>query len=451
MLGIRTEIDRLVVDLATRLATARCETLETAIAEGLAGAATALGLDRAFLWQEELTSIPSVASKLEAGEGFSYTRVDEISDATARASLLRSGLYSAAFVPVATAATPAGSRALVLGSETPTQWPADLLAQMRLMAGVFGQALARASTANALQHALGELRELRVERIDSLPPARARHGSHPRSKCRDVQRAMAQVELVASMPSTVLLLGETGVGKEVFADAIHALSPRHKREMIRVNCSAIPSGLIESELFGRERGAYTGATTRQIGRFEAANQSTLFLDEIGELSPEMQVKLLRVLESRVIERLGSTKSIAIDVRIIAATNRHLESAVHEGTFRADLFYRLNVFPIALPPLRRRVEDIPVLAWQFIDEFSEKCGKRIDALSRRSLDELLRYSWPGNIRELRNVIERSVIRTTGTTLVLSMPDAATDPLPRDVLAAGHEREVAAAPHLRIVEG
>ena len=160
--------------------------------------------------------------------------------------------------------------------------------------------------------------------------------------------------------------------------------------MIRVNCSAIPSGLIESELFGRERGAYTGATTRQIGRFEAANKSTLFLDEIGELSAEMQVKLLRVLESRVIERLGSTKSIAVDVRIIAATNRNLESAIQAGTFREDLFYRLNVFPIVLPPLRKRAEDIPVLAWQFIDEFSKKCGKRIDALSKRSLEELLRY-------------------------------------------------------------
>ena len=146
------------------------------------------------------------------------------------------------------------------------------------------------------------------------------------------------------MPSTVLLLGETGVGKEVFADAIHALSPRHKRQMIRVNCSAIPSELIESELFGRERGAYTGATTRQMGRFEAANRSTLFLDEIGELSPEMQVKLLRVLESRVIERLGSTTSIAVDVRINAATNRNLESAIHAGTFREDLFYRPQRLP-----------------------------------------------------------------------------------------------------------
>ena len=442
MLEILTEIDRLVVDLATRLATARCEALENAIEEGLARTATALGLDHAFLWQEELASIPSVASKLETGEGFSYTRVGEIPDSADRKTLLRSGLHSAAFVPVVTAAAPEGSRALVLGSETPTQWPSAFLAQMRLLAGVFGQALARASTSNALERALRELRELRVELVDSRPPAGVRHGSRSKSKCRDVQRAMAQVEQVASMPSTVLLLGETGVGKEVFADAIHALSPRHKRQMIRVNCSAIPSGLIESELFGRERGAYTGATTRQMGRFEAANRSTLFLDEIGELSPEMQVKLLRVLESRVIERLGSTTSIAVDVRIVAATNRNLESAIHAGTFREDLFYRLNVFPIVLPPLRKRVEDIPVLAWQFIDEFSEKCGKRIDALSKRSIEELLRYPWPGNIRELRNVIERSVIRTTGATLVLSMPDAVTDPKPLDVLAAGHERGVAA---------
>ena len=182
--------------------------------------------------------------------------------------------------------------------------------------------------------------------------------------------ALSQIDQVAQTPATVLLLGETGVGKDVFAQALHELSPRGHRQMIRVSCAAIPSALIESELFGRERGAFTGALTRQIGRFEAAHQSTLFLDEIGDLPAEVQVKLLRVLQERVIERLGSVQPIKVDVRIIAATNRNLEQAVRDKTFREDLFYRLNVFPIVVPPLRERVEDIPALAWEFVDEFSK---------------------------------------------------------------------------------
>src|SRR6185369_15155058 len=183
-----------------------------------------------------------------------------------------------------------------------------------------------------------------------------------------IQQVLAQIDQVAPTPATVLLLGETGTGKDVMAQAIHDLSPRRQRQMIRVSCAAIPTSLIESELFGREKGAYTGALSRQIGRFEAANQSTLFLDEIGELPAEVQVKLLRVLQERVIERLGSTQSVKVDVRIIAATHRNLEEAVEQKAFREDLYYRLYVFPIIVPPLRERVEDIPGLVWSFIDEF-----------------------------------------------------------------------------------
>ncbi len=235
-----------------------------------------------------------------------------------------------------------------------------------------------------------------------------------------IKRALAQVEQVAPTPATVLLLGETGAGKEVFAQAIHDLSPRHHRHMVRVSCAAIPPALIESELFGRERGAYTGALSRQIGRFEAANQSTLFLDEIGDLPLEVQVKLLRVLQERVIERLGSTQQIKIDVRIITATNRNLEQAVTDGSFREDLFYRLNVFPIVVPPLRERVDDIPGLVWAFIDEFSRLFGKSIESVSKDTLHELQGYSWPGNVRELRNVIERAVILANGPHLTVQAP-------------------------------
>ena len=241
------------------------------------------------------------------------------------------------------------------------------------------------------------------------------------SESSTIRQALAQAERVAPMPSTVLLLGETGVGKELFAQAIHEMSPQSQRPMIRVSCAAIPSTLIESELFGHERGAFTGAVMRQIGRFEAANQSTLFLDEIGELSPEVQVKLLRVLQERVIERLGSTQPIKVNVRIVAATNRDLERGVADGSFREDLFYRLNVFPITIPPLRERVEDIPALAWTFINEISKSLGRTIDSIASESMRQMQRYPWPGNVRELRNVIERAVILATGTRLVVSLPE------------------------------
>jgi transcriptional regulator with GAF, ATPase, and Fis domain len=240
------------------------------------------------------------------------------------------------------------------------------------------------------------------------------------SRSEGIRRVFDKAHQVAPTNATVLLLGETGVGKEVLAQAIHDGSPRRGQPMIRVSCAAIPTTLIESELFGHERGAFTGAVARKIGRFELADKSTLFLDEIGEVPLEVQVKLLRVLEEREIERLGSTRSFKIDVRIIAATNRDLQQAVNDGTFRRDLFYRLNVFPIRIPPLRERVSDIPALAWKFIDELSPRIGRRIESISRESLRELERYSWPGNIRELRNIIERAMIVAKGPVLTPQVP-------------------------------
>jgi len=233
---------------------------------------------------------------------------------------------------------------------------------------------------------------------------------------------LEQIDSVAQTTATVLLLGETGTGKEVFAQAIHRASARHVRPMITVNCGAIPAALIESELFGRERGAYTGALARQIGRFEMANGSTLFLDEIGDLPLEAQVKLLRVLQDRVIERLGGGQPIKVNVRIIAATNRNLEQAVADRTFREDLFYRLNVFPITVTPLRDRIDDIPALVWSFVDEYSTALRRPIESISKESLAALQRYSWPGNVRELRNVIERAMILVKGPRLVVAPPTA-----------------------------
>lgn len=236
-----------------------------------------------------------------------------------------------------------------------------------------------------------------------------------------IRGALAQVEQVAPTPSTVLLLGETGTGKELFASAIHELSSRKSRLMIRMNCAAIPAPLIESELFGREKGAYTGAVSKQIGRFEMAHGSTLFLDEIGDLPMDIQVKLLRVLQEKSLERLGNPRPIAVDVRIIAATNKDLEKAVHDGKFREDLYYRLNVFPITVPPLRDRREDIPLLTWAFVEEFATMLGKHVDAIPQSTMDILVRYSWPGNIRELRNVIERAMILATDSKLRVQVPN------------------------------
>jgi formate hydrogenlyase transcriptional activator len=245
-------------------------------------------------------------------------------------------------------------------------------------------------------------------------------------KSEAIRSVLTQVHQVAPTGSTVLLLGETGVGKEMFAQAIHDASPRRHRPMIRVSCAALPTTLIENELFGHERGAFTNAVARQVGRFEAANGSTLFLDEIGELSQETQVKLLRVLDGRIIERLGGHGSIKVDVRIIAATNRNLAEAVTNGVFREDLFYRLNVFPIIIPPLREREEDISPLAWAFVEELSRTFGKKIEMIASRSLTDLQRYPWPGNVRELRNVIERAMILATSSTLTPAVPRVRSSP-------------------------
>ncbi|MBW1848536.1 MAG: sigma 54-interacting transcriptional regulator [Deltaproteobacteria bacterium] len=224
-------------------------------------------------------------------------------------------------------------------------------------------------------------------------------------------------KMVAKQDTSVLILGETGTGKELIARAIHNISQRKDRAMIKVNCAALPATLIESELFGREKGAFTGALSRQVGRFEAADGSTIFLDEIGDMPLEMQAKLLRVLQDGQFERLGSAESVTADVRLIAATNHNLEQEMRAGRFRQDLYYRLSVFPITVPPLRERRGDIPLLVWSFVREFGESMGKSIIEISKKAMDTLKSYSWPGNVRELKNIVERAMILSTGTTLHL----------------------------------
>lgn len=237
-----------------------------------------------------------------------------------------------------------------------------------------------------------------------------------------MKAVMEKVQKVAGTDSTVLVHGETGTGKELAARAIHKLSRRASNPMIRVNCAAIPKTLIESELFGHEKGAFTGASSTRIGRFELADGSTIFLDEIGELPADMQAKLLNVLELQEFERVGGTKTLHVDVRVVAATNRDLAAEVREGNFREDLFYRLDIFPIEMPPLRQRREDISMLVWAFVQELSVKMGKIIETIPQKSMDQLQYYPWPGNVRELRNVIERSMILTTGKVLHVEMPQS-----------------------------
>jgi len=235
------------------------------------------------------------------------------------------------------------------------------------------------------------------------------------SKSKNFHKVLQQLEKVASTDATVLILGESGTGKELLARAVHNISNRSKRPLIKINCATLPANLIESELFGHERGAFTGAMERKIGRFELADGGTIFLDEIGELPVELQAKLLRVLQEGEFERLGNPKTIKVNVRLIAATNRNLQQAIEKKEFREDLFYRLNVFPIVSPPLRNRKEDIPLLIKHFVKKYEGKMGKEIKNIPDKVVDALMQYDWPGNIRELENLIERALILTNTSTL------------------------------------
>jgi two-component system, NtrC family, response regulator HydG len=227
-----------------------------------------------------------------------------------------------------------------------------------------------------------------------------------------LQEVLETVKQVAPTPSTVLIRGESGTGKELIARAIHHASPRAAKAFVRVNCAALASGVLESELFGHEKGSFTGAINRKLGRFELADGGTLFLDEVGDLSPEIQVKLLRVLQERELERVGGTETLKVDVRVVSATNRHLEELMQDGLFREDLYYRLNVFPILVPPLRDRLDDVERLATHFVARFATRCGKKVTGMSSEAIAKLGTYSWPGNVRELENVIERAIILSRG---------------------------------------
>jgi len=241
----------------------------------------------------------------------------------------------------------------------------------------------------------------------------------------EFQRILSDIQIVAPTDASVLIHGETGTGKELVARAIHDLSDRRKKPFVKVNCAAIPATLLESELFGHERGAYTGAVNQSLGRFELAHQGTLFLDEIGEIPLELQPKLLRALQEQEFERLGGNRTVRVDVRIVAATNRNLRQMVNEGSFRSDLYYRLNVFPLTVPALRQRRDDIPLLLRFFTQKYARKLNRVIEEIPLASLDALTMYDWPGNIRELQNLVERSVILSSGPVLQITVPEFPSD--------------------------
>lgn len=328
-----------------------------------------------------------------------------------------SGFESGCWLPLTTARRRLGT--LVFGSKRPATYERPDLDFMQLVANQVAVAVENAlafEEIEALKEKLAKEKEYLEEEVRS-----EHHFGDIVGENEALRAVLDQVETVAPMDSTVLIRGESGTGKELIARSVHDLSPRRERTFVKLNCAAIPTGLLESELFGHEKGAFTGAICRRIGRFELAHQGTLFLDEVGDIPLELQPKLLRVLQEHEFERLGGTKTIRVDVRLVAATHRDLAQMIADGRFRNDLFYRLNVFPIMLPPLRGRRDDIPRLVRHFTQGFARRMGRRIENIPPSVMDALVHYAWPGNVRELQNVIERAVILSKGSTLQVPVAD------------------------------
>jgi formate hydrogenlyase transcriptional activator len=402
----------------------------------------------AVLLKEQL---PWYLQQIRDGHMLVFNRVPDDLPAGAaeeRAFVVHDGIKSHVAVPMRIGTEVIGGIGFALHREY-RQWNEHVLECFRLLADIFANALERKRNAEAMAAAMADIKQLKdrlqAENVYLREEVDLQWTSDDIiGESAALKKVMRQVEQVARTGATVLITGETGTGKELVARAIHAHSDRRDRAMIKVNCAALPTTLVEAELFGRERGAYTGALTRQLGRFESADGSSILLDEVGELPAEVQVKLLRVLQEGQFERLGSSKTISADVRVIAATNRDLRQLVANGRFREDLFYRLNVFPMHVPSLRSRADDIPRLVWAFVQEFAETMGKAIDSIPRATMETLQAYHWPGNIRELRNVIERAMILCRGGTLQIELPEqpqsASPQPSTLDGIQRRHIEEV-----------
>ena len=469
----RLEFERFIAELSFQFINLPGDQVDEAIRNGLRRVCEQFGLDRSAFFKIDPDGLlidplswtrpgapaltgplpakklfPWMLERFLAGEVVAFSALDEIPNEIDRSTLHELGAKSGVIIPLSVDGRVFGTVGFSTVAAGRT-WPTDVMHRLKMIAWVFEQVLARERRDEASRVVSQEVQRrkdrLHAENVYLRHEERERLGlTRLVGQSAAVRRVLEQIQQVAQTDSTVLLLGETGTGKELFATHIHELGARHARAIIRVNCAAIPTTLIESELFGREKGAFTGALTRQAGRFELADRSTIFLDEIGDLPPDVQVKLLRVLEERTIERLGSPRSIPVDTRIIAATHRNLEQRVAAGRFREDLYYRLNVFPIQVPPLRERVEDIPLLIWHFVEEFSKAFGKRIDAIDKESLATLKQYPWPGNIRELRNTVERAMIVTTSRRLTILLPQASAATTRRSATLIEVEKE-----HIRAV--
>ena len=445
--------ERLLADLSSRFVNLPPSEVDQQIEQGLQQIVEALDVDRSGLaefsgdgkefivthaWAREgyprLTGTllsadaPWYTGMLLKGETLAFSRLPEDyreADVREKELVASFRFRSHLSIPLRVSGRPLGALSISCFQHERV-WPVEVIPRLCLLGEVFANALARRNQSVSLEQALAEVRELKARLEEENLYLRkeidvaVRAGSGIVGESEAIKRTLVHVGQVAPTDATVLLLGETGTGKELLAWSIHSLSARRVRTMIKVNCAALPPSLIEAELFGRERGAYTGALGRQSGRFEVADGSTIFLDEIGDLPLELQAKLLRVLEQGEFERLGSTRTIRVNVRVIAATNRDLAAMVRTGAFRPDLYYRLNVFPVMVPPLRARPEDIPLLVWTFVREFAQAQGKTIEQIPKRSMEALRRYRWPGNVRELRNIIERATILSTGPALHVDLP-------------------------------
>jgi formate hydrogenlyase transcriptional activator len=371
------------------------------------------------------TRFPWFAERLMSGIPLALSCLPDDLPATARPErdyILQSGIKSNLVIPL----TIGKSRNCALGFgsvRVARQWPAELVSRLQLIAEIIASAISRKQSEESLRQAFSEIgllkEQLEAENVYLQEEIKLSHNFQEIiGESDSLKYVLYKVEQVAPADTTTLILGETGTGKELIARAIHHASPRKNRPLVKVNCAVLPTTLIESELFGHEKGAFTGALARKLGRFELANGGTLFLDEIGELPLELQPKLLRVLQEGEFERLGSSQTVKVDVRVIAASNRNLHADVQKGLFREDLWFRLNVYPLTLPPLRQRKGDIPLLVNYFVNQYVKKMGKHIASISPATLKALHSYSWPGNVRELANVIERAVINTQGTVLQLA---------------------------------
>jgi formate hydrogenlyase transcriptional activator len=461
--------ERLAADISSRFNLLSADELPGAIESTLQRVVEALHVDRAtvFEWSEDEHGVEALHSwvrpdlpplrlpdvkelawylnRLRSGETVRIT--DPACDippeaAAEHAYAQQAGQKSNLTIPVSL-----GGRlvsALAVGTfRHGRDWPDPLVDRVRLIAEIIGAALQRRRHELALRTSLAEIerlnRRLQTQNLYLEEEVKSsRQFSEIVGKSDVLRLALDRLEQVAPTDSTVMLVGESGTGKELFARAIHDLSPRSARPLVRVNCAALPSGLIETELFGHEKGAFTGAVTQRLGRFEVADGGTLFLDEVTDLPLDLQGRLLRVLQEGEFERVGSSRTMRVDVRVVAATNRDLDALMRDGRFRLDLYYRLTVFPIALPPLRNRSDDIPELVWFFITRHQRRMGRNITRVPRAAMEALQRYDWPGNLRELQNVIERAMIRSTGEVLEI---DDALDGGRRRVTGPAGERTLA----------